>query len=214
MKTELQSIRKDYIKGALTRESLPANPFDLFDQWLQQAIDTQVNEPTAVLVSTVSPEGYPSSRTVLLKGVENEEFVFYTNYLSNKGMQLAQNPHIALTFLWHEMERQVHVQGIAHKLPSEVSDAYFNKRPYRSRIGARISPQSQPIPSRFFLLRKFMQESSRWITKEIERPDFWGGYGVVPARIEFWQGRPSRLHDRFLYELTEKDQWTINRLAP
>ena len=214
MKEDLQSIRKDYVKGALKREAMPSNPFILFEEWLHQAIAADVNEPTAMLVSTVSPQGTPSARTVLLKGVEENEFVFYTNYNSRKGTHLAQNPHIALTFLWHEMERQVHVEGVVHRLPPEVSDAYFSKRPYRSRVGARISPQSQPIPSRIYLLRRFLMESSHWIAKEVERPDFWGGYGVIPSRFEFWQGRPSRLHDRFLYELKKEGEWVINRLAP
>ncbi len=214
MKSNLQSIRKEYIKGALTRNSMPPNPFTLFNDWLEQAIEGEVNEPTAVLVSTVSPEGTPSARTVLLKGVENNELVFYTNYKSRKGTHLAQNPHIALTFLWHELERQIHIEGIAHKLDPKTSDEYYNQRPYRSRIGARISPQSQPIPSRMQLLRSFIKESSRWIGKDIERPEFWGGYGVIPSRFEFWQGRPSRLHDRFLYELNKDGEWIINRIAP
>ena len=128
MKEDLQAIRKDYVKGALRREAMPANPFTLFEEWLHQAIKTNANEPTAMLVGTVSPEGTPSSRTVLLKGVENNEFVFYSNYNSRKGTHLEHNPHISLTFLWHEMERQVHVEGIVHKLPAEVSDAYFSKR--------------------------------------------------------------------------------------
>ena len=197
------------------RESeLPGNPLLLFDRWLQEAIDAKVNEPTAVIVSTVSADGKPSTRTVLLKGLSDGKFIFYTNYDSRKGKQLAHNPFISLSFVWHELERQVHIEGKATKVSPKESDEYFRQRPYKSRIGARISPQSRPIASRMQLMRSFVQEAARWIGKEVERPEHWGGYAVTPTRIEFWQGRPNRLHDRFLYTLEPKGNWEISRLAP
>lgn len=214
MKISLADIRQEYTKGGLREEELPDNPFSLFRQWLQEAIDAKVNEPTAVIVGTVSPEGKPSTRTVLLKDLHDGKFIFYTNYESRKGKQLAQNPYTSLSFVWHQLERQVHIEGIASKVPATESDAYFQTRPYKSRIGARISPQSQLIDSRMQLIRSFVKEAARWIGKEVERPEEWGGYAVSPTRIEFWQGRPNRLHDRFLYTLQPDGQWKKGRLAP
>ena len=144
MEINLASIRQEYTKGGLRESELPDNPFLLFSQWLQEAIDSKVDEPTAMLVGTVSPEGKPSTRTVLLKDLHDDKFIFYSNYESRKGRQLAQNPAISLSFVWHQLERQVHIEGTAEKVPPDESDQYFKKRPYKSRIGARISPQSQP----------------------------------------------------------------------
>ena len=146
--------------------------------------------------------------------MRDEKFVFYSNYDSRKGRQLKQNPAISLSFVWHEFERQIHVEGLAHPIDPNISNEYFHSRPYKSQIGARISPQSQIIPSRFKLMREFVKESSKWIGQEIERPIHWGGYAIEPTRIEFWQGRSSRLHDRFLYEKDDNQNWIINRLAP
>ena len=214
VKTNIADIRQEYSKSGLRESELPGDPLSLFSRWLQEAIDSIVEEPTAVIVGTVSPEGRPSTRTVLLKGLHDGKFIFYTNYESRKGKHLAQNPYISLSFVWHELERQVHIEGVATKVPSEESDEYFQKRPYKSRIGARISPQSQPIASRMQLIRAFVREVARWIGKEVERPDNWGGYAVTPTRMEFWQGRPNRLHDRFLYTLKTDGKWEINRLSP
>lgn len=214
MKINLAAIRQEYTKGGLRESELPDNPLSLFSQWLQEAINAKVDEPTAVLVGSVSPEGQPSTRTVLLKDLHDGKFIFYSNYESRKGRQLAQNPHISLSFVWHQLERQVHIEGIVSKVPAEESDTYFKTRPYKSRIGARISPQSQPIQSRMQLMRKFVKEAARWIGKEVERPTNWGGYAVTPHRIEFWQGRPNRLHDRFLYTLQPDGIWKHERLAP
>ncbi len=214
MKIDLTSIRQEYLKGGLTKGDIPDDPLLFFARWLQEAIDRQVHEPTAVIVGTVSPQGTPTTRSVLLKEVRNGQFVFYTNYESRKGRHLAGNPAISLTFVWHQLERQVHIEGTAAKVPAEESDAYFRSRPYQSRIGARISPQSQPIESRIQLLRAFVQEAARWLGKEVERPQHWGGYAVTPARIEFWQGRANRLHDRFLYTLQPGGSWHLERLAP
>ena len=147
-KLNIADIRQEYTKGGLRESELPGDPLSLFSRWLQEAIDAEVDEPTAVIVGTVSPEGRPSTRTVLLKGLHDGKFIFYTNYESRKGKQLAQNPSISLSFVWHALERQIHIEGIATKVSPEESDEYFRKRPYKSRIGARISPQSQPIASR------------------------------------------------------------------
>ena len=214
MEINLASIRQEYTKGGLRESELPDNPFLLFSQWLQEAIDSKVDEPTAMLVGTVSPEGKPSTRTVLLKDLHDDKFIFYSNYESRKGRQLAQNPAISLSFVWHQSERQVHIEGTAEKVPPDESDQYFKKRPYKSRIGARISPQSQPIGNRVQLIRAFIREAARWIGKEVERPAHWGGYAVIPERIEFWQGRPNRLHDRIVYTLQPDGHWKKERLAP
>ena len=214
MRTSLADIRQEYTKSGLRENELPDDPLSLFSQWLQEAIDAEVDEPTAVIVGTVSPEGKPSTRTVLLKGLHDGKFVFYTNYESRKGKQLAQNPYVSLSFVWHALERQVHIEGTAAKVEPAESDEYFRVRPYKSRIGARISPQSQSIKSRVQLMRAFVREAARWLGKNVERPANWGGYAVTPTRIEFWQGRPNRLHDRFLYTLQPDGEWEISRLAP
>lgn len=214
MKIDIRNIRREYSRGGLTRKILSDNPLIQFQIWLEEAIQAKVNEPTAVIVGTVSADGKPSTRCVLLKELRDEKFVFYTNYESRKGKQLANSPYISLTFLWHELERQVHIEGIATKVPSEVSDEYFKTRPYKSRIGARISPQSQPITGRMEIMQAFIRESIRFAGHEVKRPDNWGGYSVSPTRIEFWQGRESRLHDRFLYTLQSDCNWKIERLAP
>lgn len=179
MKADLATIRREYTKGGLKRSDLPDNPLVLFTKWLQEAIDAEVNEPTAMLVGTVSPEGKPAIRTVLLKDLHDGKFIFYTNYGSRKGKHLAHNPSISISFVWHELERQIHIEGIAAKVSPQESDEYFRKRPYKSRIGARISPQSEPIESRIQLIRDFVKETTRWIGKEIDRPEYWGGFAVM-----------------------------------
>lgn len=214
MKIDIADIRREYTKNGLRESELPDNPFLLFDKWLQEAIDAKIDEPTAVIVGTVSPEGQPSTRTVLLKDLHDDKFIFYTNYESRKGKHLAMNPHISLSFVWHQLERQVHIEGTASKVPVRESDEYFKSRPYKSRIGARVSRQSHPLGSRMQLIRNFVKEAARWIGKEVERPQEWGGYAVTPVRIEFWQGRPSRLHDRFVYTLQSNGSWNIERLSP
>lgn len=210
----LENIRREYSSRSLSRRDLPDNPIEMVERWLNEAIETKVNEPTAMIVATATPDGCPSIRTVLLKEVVGGEFVFYSNYESRKGQQIAANPHVALTFLWHELERQIHVEGLIRRLSPAESDAYFAMRPYKSRVGARISPQSQPIPSREYIMMRFASESLRFVGRDVPRPETWGGFIVKPSRIEFWQGRDSRLHDRFLYELQPDGHWDLHRLAP
>ena len=156
----LENIRREYTSLSLSRKDLPADPLEIVSTWIDQAIEAKVNEPTAVIVGTATPEGRPSMRTVLLKEVLEGRFVFYSNYDSRKGKQIAANPHVALTFLWHELERQIHVEGTIERLPAAESDTYFTMRPYKSRIGARISPQSQPIPSREYIMMRLRSRES------------------------------------------------------
>ncbi|MDY6122485.1 MAG: pyridoxamine 5'-phosphate oxidase [Porphyromonas sp.] len=209
-----EDIRREYKKQSLTRAQMPADPLEKVSIWLQEALDAHALEPTAVIVCTATPDGRPSARTVLLKELLNGEFIFYSNYESRKGMQIQANPHVSLTFLWHELERQIHIEGAVRKLEPELSDAYFRVRPYKSQVGARISPQSRPIPGRSYIAAMFAKESLKYVGREVPRPDFWGGFAVKPDRIEFWQGRESRLHDRFLYELEGNGKWSMNRIAP
>lgn len=214
METKISEIRKEYIKGKLTQCTINDNPFEQFEEWLNDAIAHNADEPTAMIVATVSAEGHPSTRTVLLKGVENNKFIFFTNYESRKGKQLADNPYISLSFVWHKLERQVHIEGKAEKCLDQVSDTYFSSRPYKSKIGARISPQSRVISSRMEIMRAFVKRSASWRDMKSKRPDNWGGFAVTPTRFEFWQGRESRLHDRIQYILQEDGSWKQERLAP
>lgn len=212
----LEDIRREFKVGSLSRKDMPANPIEKLEEWLKEAINLGVIEPTAILVTTATLDGHPSSRTLLCKEVNEGKVVFYTNYQSRKGLQIKENPNVSVTFLWHQLERQIHIEGKCEKVEPEVSDAYFAKRSYTSRVGARISPQSRPIPNRTFIVSEFAKESLKYTgtLRKVPRPEHWGGYQVTPHRIEFWQGRESRLHDRFLYELQEDGTWSLERLAP
>lgn len=216
MDLNLEDIRREFKVGSLSRKDMPANPIEKLEAWLKEAIDLGVIEPTAIVVTTADKDGRPSSRTLLCKEIDNGKVIFYTNYESRKGQQIAENPWVSVTFLWHQLERQIHVEGFCQKVPAEVSDAYFAKRSYTSRVGARISPQSRPIPGRSFIVTEFAKESLKYTgtLRKVPRPDSWGGYEVTPHRIEFWQGRESRLHDRFLYVLQEDGSWSLDRIAP
>lgn len=214
MKTNLADIRQEYKKSSLSKKHVESDPLVQFDIWLNETMISQVPEPTAMIIATVDEAGQPFTRTVLLKGVDEGRFVFYTNYLSRKGQNLAQNPHISATFFWKELERQVHIQGLTEKAPSHVSDDYFKSRPWTSQVGARISPQSQPIRSRNTIKIAFAKETFKLAGQEVPRPENWGGYYIIPNRIEFWQGRPSRLHDRIVYTRQANNLWKIERLAP
>lgn len=214
MKSQLFDIRREYKKSKLTPSNLNANPFEQFEHWLDEAIHSNECEPTAMTVATASTDGRPSTRTVLLKGVENGRFIFFTNYESRKGRQLTANPYISLSFVWHKLERQIHIEGTAERCAPADSDTYFASRPYKSKIGARISAQSHVIGSRIEIMRAFVREAATWIGQNIKRPDNWGGFAVTPTRFEFWQGRESRLHDRFLYSQQMDGSWKKERLAP
>lgn len=214
METPLSDIRREYKKSKLTPGNLSDSPFEQFKHWLDDAMHSGEEEPTAMIVATVSADSRPSTRTVLLKGLENGKFIFFSNYESRKGQQLAGNPYISLSFVWHKLERQVHIEGKAEKCSPEESDTYFTTRPYKSKIGARISPQSHVIGSRVEIMRAFVYEAARLAGQTIKRPDNWGGFAVTPTRFEFWQGRESRLHDRFQYTLEKEGDWKKERLAP
>ncbi|BDC99290.1 pyridoxamine 5'-phosphate oxidase [Persicobacter psychrovividus] len=212
MEINIADIRQDYSKKELSIAECANHPIEQFNTWFEEAIKAQVMEPNAMTVSAVSKEGRPSARTVLLKGIENDAFVFYTNYNSRKGQHLAANKYAALTFFWPELERQVNIEGRIEQVAEEVSDKYFKSRPYKSRVGAWASEQSQEISSKSVVMTRFAKYATKYIT-HVPRPPHWGGYGIIPDRIEFWQGRPSRLHDRVLYVL-ENGQWLKKRLAP
>ncbi|WP_163711596.1 pyridoxamine 5'-phosphate oxidase [Mangrovibacterium lignilyticum] len=208
----LRDIRKNYQRDNLEEDKLSQEPLDLFQSWLNDAIQGKEEEPTAMTLSTIS-KGFPDSRIVLLKEVSASGFVFFTNYLSNKGKQLGEDNHVALNFFWPKLERQVRVKGIAEKLSEQLSTDYFNSRPRDSQIGAWSSPQSREITGRKELDQNFEYYTAQFEGKEIVKPATWGGYLVKAVEIEFWQGRPNRLHDRFRYTLNESI-WEIKRLAP
>lgn len=214
---DLSGIRKEYTRGGLNRRDVPPDPLILFEQWLATAVGAQeITEPTAMAVGTVSADCRPSIRTVLLKELRDGQFVFFTHYESRKGRQLAANPQVALSFLWYPLERQVHIEGTAERISPEESDAYFRSRPPGSRIGAAVSPQSQPIPGRAWLAEAYEAKLAEAESSDtpVERPEHWGGVAVTPVRIEFWQGRENRLHDRILYTRQDDGSWRIERLAP
>jgi pyridoxamine 5'-phosphate oxidase len=211
---DISAIRKDYRLRSLEEANVDGNPIKQFETWWQQAIESKIDEPNAMTLSTSSNSGQPSSRIVLLKGIEHNGFVFYTNYESRKGHQIQINPLVSLVFFWKELERQVSIEGSAKKVSSDQSDLYFSSRPLDSKIGAWSSPQSEVIASRDVLENNVADYTGKFQSLDIPRPPFWGGYIVEPNMIEFWQGRPGRLHDRLRYTINEKKLWTIERLAP
>ena len=210
MKT-IKNLRTDYHKSKLDVNDLTESPISLFQLWLSKAIANS-NDANAFVLSTVNSNSVPSSRVLLLRDVSEKGFSFFTNYNSRKSKEIEVNPNVCMNFFWPEMERQVRINGSISRLSEQKSDDYFNSRPYESRIGAWCSPQSQVIESREVLENK-IQELKKKYPNEVPRPENWGGYTIVPNEIEFWQGRASRLHDRFLYN-KEGENWTINRLAP
>ncbi len=210
-------MRVRYVRSALDESHLAANPMDQFRRWFAEITESGVErEPNAMSLATVNAEGVPSVRTVLLKGgLEQDAFWFFTNYESRKGQDLAANPRAALTFLWREWERQVCVRGVVEKLGAGGNTAYFQSRPHESQIGAWVSRQSQPIPNRQWLEDRTRQIQSQYPEGHVPCPEFWGGYALRPLVLEFWQGRPGRLHDRFHFERSKLDAaWKWNRVCP
>ncbi|AKQ45522.1 hypothetical protein TH63_07470 [Rufibacter radiotolerans] len=211
----LADIRINYSLKELTVEAVSSDPFKQFGTWMQEALTAKVEEPTAFTLSTADAQGKPTARIVLLKALGPEGFVFYTNYESRKGQQLLENPYAALTFFWPSLERQVRIEGNVERVPAEASDSYFHSRPRGSQLGAWSSPQSQPIEDRSVLENLAKEYEAKFSDLDVmPRPPHWGGYLVKPQKIEFWQGRQNRLHDRLLYELQPDGTWHLQRLAP
>lgn len=211
---ELQGIRRDYQKGTLTREELLENPVEQFKLWMQQALTTDLSDPTAMVLGTAARDGQVSQRVVLLKGLDDRGFVFFTNYESRKSRDIAANSKVSLHFPWFAIERQVIVAGVAEKVSVEESRAYFQSRPRDSQLAAWASPQSRVLASREVMTQQLETLSKKYADSEIPLPEFWGGFRVRPSQIEFWQGGANRLHDRFVYSLQPGERWQIERLAP
>ncbi len=214
MDMELAHLRENYIKGGLAERDLHKNPFEQFRLWFEQAQSAQITEPNAMTLATATPDGIPSARIVLLKYFDQQGFVFFTNYESQKGEELEENPNVALVFYWAELERQVRITGAVVKTPREESEAYFALRPRASQLGAWASEQSTVVPNRQFLEEQLASLEIWYESQEIPAPPYWGGYRVRPEVIEFWQGRHSRLHDRLVFSRVDESKWEIERLAP
>lgn len=210
----LSLIRSDYAKHTLDESKVAPNPVDQFMVWMKECIISGQTEPNAMTLSTVTEHSKPASRIVLLRGIEDGKFIFFTNYNSNKGKQLAANPNAALNFFWYQLERQVKIGGTIQKCDAGFSDEYFASRPRESQIGAWASPQGEVIESRDVLVRNFEHYLKKFEGAEVPRPPHWGGFSLNPEKIEFWQGRTGRMHDRLLYTLTDDGAWKITRLAP
>lgn len=210
---DIHSIRKDYTLHSLDTKDVNNDAIAQFKIWFEAAIKAEVNEPNAMVLSTISEGKYPHSRVVLVKDISTNGFTFFTNYESHKGQQLIENPMASLLFFWPELERQVRIEGEVSKISKQESEKYFHSRPVGSQIGAHVSPQSKVIPNRAFLEEKQKELENQFKEKIIPLPDNWGGFGLKPTSIEFWQGRSSRLHDRLLYTIVN-GKWHIDRLAP
>lgn len=210
---DIAAIRKEYSLKSLDLSNIADNPLTQFKVWFQEALTASTIETNAMTLSTINQDNKPSARVVLLKGIDHG-FLFFTNYESGKGQELARHPYAAITFFWPELERQVRIEGRVEKVTDAESDEYFFSRPGPSQIGAWTSPQSHIIPDRRYLERRLEEVEDKFKNEKITRPKHWGGYRLIPNSIEFWQGRPSRLHDRLKYDLDETANWQINRLAP
>jgi pyridoxamine 5'-phosphate oxidase len=214
MNPSIADLRKDYSSQTLRETDIELNPVDQFQKWWAEAVNSQIDEVNAMTLATASSDGMPSARIMLLKGFDKRGFVFFTNYKSYKAMHLEENPKACLVFFWKELERQVRITGLVKRVSEKDSDEYFLSRPAGSQVGAWASSQSQVIQSREWLENRYLQLTEEFKQKELKRPPHWGGYVVTPVIIEFWQGRPSRLHDRIQYSLEENGSWKIERLSP
>ena len=214
MHTDIAHLRREYSSQSLLEQDVASDPLVQFQTWWEQARKSEIEEVNAMTLATASTDGMPAARIVLLKGYSAEGFVFFTNYKSYKAMHLEENPKACLVFFWKELERQVRITGLVKKLGAQENDTYFFSRPRGSQIGAWASPQSQVIPNREWLDEAYLKIDHQYSEKDPARPDHWGGYLVQPVIIEFWQGRPSRLHDRLQYTLQQNGGWSIERLAP
>lgn len=210
---KIADIRRDYQLKALSEKDVMAEPIGQFSVWWDEAVESQIDEVNAMTLATANKDGRPSARIVLLKGFDEKGFVFFTNYQSAKGKEIMENPRATLLFFWKELERQVKIEGTISKISDAENDEYFNSRPEQSKIGAWTSPQSQPIESREWLENNWKKYAEEFNGKTVPRPPHWGGYIVVPDLMEFWQGRPGRLHDRIVYT-KENGKWKIGRVAP
>jgi len=212
-KKNIEQLRRLYASEELRKSIIDKNPFKQFSKWFNQAADSEIIEPTAMMVATANKKGIPSLRTVLLKAFDLEGFIFFTNYKSRKGKELSENPFAEILFLWKELERQVRISGKAEKIPNKQSEDYFKTRPYESKIGAWASEQSSIISSREFLDQKFKEYLQKYPDNNVPMPEYWGGFKLFPHKFEFWQGRKHRLHDRICY-IKNRDRWEIERLSP
>ena len=215
MNEKLRQMRENYKRTRLERSVIDPDPMWQFGQWFEEAVAAGLRESNAMTLATADEAGRPSARVVLLKGIEEGGFTFFTNYNSRKGDQLLANPYAALVFFWHELERQVRIEGKVERLPEAISTEYFQSRPRGSQIGAWASPQSQPVPDRHYIEEKVDHYTKKFESENVlPRPPHWGGYVLIPDRVEFWQGRENRLHDRFEYHRNEMGGWQVLRLAP
>ncbi|MGZ3880613.1 MAG: pyridoxamine 5'-phosphate oxidase [Flavisolibacter sp.] len=214
MNPAIADLRKEYSSKNLLETDIEKNPIDQFQKWWHEAVNSEIDEVNAMTLATASSDGMPSARIMLLKGFDKNGFVFFTNYKSYKALHLEENPKACLVFFWKELERQVRITGLVKRVPEKDSDEYFLSRPVGSQVGAWTSNQSQVIESRQWLEHRYLQLSEEFKNRELKRPPHWGGYLVTPVIIEFWQGRPSRLHDRIQYTLENDGTWTIERLSP
>lgn len=212
--TSVADLRRNYTRYGLTEKDLEPSPFSQFRTWFDQAVAANLPDANAMTLATADSNGNPSARIVLLKGFDENGFVFFTNYLSPKGVQLTENPQATLVFFWAELERQVRVDGEVVKTSREESDKYFHSRPRESQIGAHVSNQGQVIANREELEARLAEAEAKFAGQEVPLPEYWGGYRLAPRTVEFWQGRPGRLHDRIRYEREGQSSWTISRLCP
>ncbi|MGB2927166.1 MAG: pyridoxamine 5'-phosphate oxidase [Limnothrix sp.] len=214
MVIDIGDLRQNYARDGLHEDDVNNNPLKQFATWFQEATESEIREPNAMILGTVSPDGRPRARVVLLKNFDGQSFVFFTNYASSKGQELIDTGFASLVFWWEPLERQVRIEGRVAKVAAAASDAYFYSRPRKSQLGAWASPQSEAIADREVLEQNFAALEAKYQDKKIPRPEHWGGFQVLPDKIEFWQGRPSRLHDRLVFTLDTEGQWSRQRLAP